>query len=371
MFPHVISLVPVVLTYHGSAGEVRSIASVSLTSEVFMIIRLNKAVLHVLDLDSAVSVYSKAELDLDEKPVKAYVSSLCRKSLGSTDCRHGKFASESELATNVSRYFHGAGEFVPLTTQMAQFLFGEIQRADGAKSTDMLVTDFLDGDDTRYLGLFLLEGKKAFVHEVSQADSMVSCDIVRRYGVLPAGTQRLASWALIRADNLEISYVDKPRSIDGQDVLVLPDGLLQCSSEASSRETIDCVTEIVEQVAEEHGANTALALSKAKAYVAEQVDEDESFSREGLAEQVFADSEPCQKAFSTAAEVRHLPERVAVDKRAVAQKRVRCHRIVTDTGIEVSFPAEYGENQEFIEFNTNSDGSILIELKNIGSIENK
>lgn len=153
-----------------------------------MIVRLNKAVLHVLDLDSAVSVLSKAELDLDEKPVKSYVQSICRKALGSTDCRHGNFGTDNALATKVSRCLHGADEFVPLTAEMAGFVFGEIQRADGAKSTDMLVADFMDGDDTRYLGLFLLEGKKAFVHDVSQAGSMVSCDIVRRYGVLPAAT---------------------------------------------------------------------------------------------------------------------------------------------------------------------------------------
>ena len=69
--------------------------------------------------------------------------------------------------------------------------------------------------------------------------------------------------------------------------------------------------------------------------------------------------------------MRHLPERVAVDRRAVAQKRVRCHRIVTDTGIEVSFPAEYGDDPEFIQFSTEENGLISIELKNIGSIENK
>ena len=189
--------------------------------------------------------------------------------------------------------------------------------------------------------------------------------------MLPAATQKLASWAVVRADNLEISYVDKPRTIDGQETLVLPEGLLQCTSEASARETIDCVTEIVEKVAEEHGANAALALSKAKAFVAEQVDECDSFSRDGLAEKVFEDSEPARKAFETEAEVRHLPENVAVDRRAVAQKRVRCHRIVTDTGIEVSFPAEYGDDPEFIQFSTEENGLISIELKNIGSIENK
>ena len=44
---------------------------------------------------------------------------------------------------------------------------------------------------------------------------------------------------------------------------------------------------------------------------------------------------------------------------------------MTDTGIEISFPVEYGENPEFIEFSTEENGLISIELKNIGSIENK
>ena len=44
---------------------------------------------------------------------------------------------------------------------------------------------------------------------------------------------------------------------------------------------------------------------------------------------------------------------------------------MTDTGIEVSFPAEYGDDPEFIQFSTEENGLISIELKNIGSIENK
>lgn len=336
-----------------------------------MIVRLNKAILHVLDVDSCVSVFSKAELDLEEKPVKAYVRSMCRKALFSTDARHGQFESGSELGGRLSKYFHGAEELASISSSIAHFIFGELERAEKQVSTDMLVADFLDADDVRYFGVFLLEGKKAFVHEVSQAGENVSCDIVRRYGVLPAATQKLSSWVLVRADTLGIMYVDKTRVIDGQEVLIIPDELLQCKSEASSREALDSVTEIVEKVAADHGANATLALSRAKAYVTEKVEEEGAFSRAGLTEEAFPDNEPAQKAFETQAEVRHIPNRVRIDKRMVAQKRVRNHRIVTDTGIEVSFPAEYGEDSDMIEFKTESNGLISISLKNIASIENK
>lgn len=336
-----------------------------------VIIRLNKAALHIMDLTSAVMVYSNTELDLEEKPVKAYVQSMCRKALGSTDCRHGKFPSGSDLSARISRYFHGAEELSELSSSIAKFLFEELSRAEKQSSADLLVADFLDGEDVRYFGLFLLEGKKAFVHEVSQAGSLVSCDIERHYGVLPAAAQKLNTWALVRADTMSIIYVDKTRIIDGQEVLVLPEELFSCKSEASSRETIDCVTEIVETVASNHGKNTTVALSRAKAYVTENVQTSSTFSCEGLAEEVFSENEGAREAFKTQVEVRHLPKIVAIDKRAVEQKRVRNHRIVTDTGIEVSFPAEYGEDPDMIEFTTEANGLISISLKNIGSIENR
>mgnify|MGYP002577316065 CR=1 FL=1 len=47
-----------------------------------------------------------------------------------------------------------------------------------------------------------------------------------------------------------------------------------------------------------------------------------------------------------------------------------CHPLPL-TGIDITFPAEYGENPDFIEFVSGPNGLINIELKNIGHIENR
>ena len=54
-----------------------------------------------------------------------------------------------------------------------------------------------------------------------------------------------------------------------------------------------------------------------------------------------------------------------------AKRVTKSHKIRTDTGIELTFPAEYGENSDFIEFFSTPDGRIEIALKNIGAIENR
>ena len=66
-----------------------------------------------------------------------------------------------------------------------------------------------------------------------------------------------------------------------------------------------------------------------------------------------------------------VPERVPVERKQVERAAVRNHKIRTDTGIEISFPAEMGSNSEYIEFVNEPNGLISIELKNIGSIENR
>ena len=58
-----------------------------------------------------------------------------------------------------------------------------------------------------------------------------------------------------------------------------------------------------------------------------------------------------------------VPERVPVERKQVERAAVRNHKIRTDTGIEISFPAEMGSNSEYIEFVNEPNGLISIELK--------
>lgn len=113
----------------------------------------------------------------------------------------------------------------------------------------------------------LLGSKQAFMHEVGREEGEVRNDIARHYAILPNPSQKVPSYAIVRASTMEIGYVDKKRKIAGEDRMLIPDGLLQCDTGVSGKEVIDTVTRVVEEVAEEHGANTAVALAKVKAAV--------------------------------------------------------------------------------------------------------
>lgn len=358
--------------------------------------KINHAILHVLDFTSCVNVFSEDELDLSNKDVKSYVTRIARHALSGIDNKHGEFSDDSGFAQELQSYLRGQASFTDLSRQIAQFLADEFNRMESPTSCDVLVVDFedepkppavsdeADDDETaqaalaaayaaravRCFGILLLESKPAFMHEVGRASDGVVCNsIERHHAILPSPSQKMASYALVDVRTMQIQFVDKVRTVAGEERMVLPDGLLQCSVEASSKEVLDTTMRLVEQVADEYGANSAQAVARAKAYVSDPSRESDEVPFDEFADEVFTDDAPRQRLEQVAQE-ESIPERVRMEQ-SIAQRVAKRHKIRTDTGIEISFPAEYSQTPEFIEFTSAPNGLIQIELKNIGSIENR
>lgn len=333
--------------------------------------KINHAILHILDFDSAVNVMSQRELDIESRTVRNFVTTHLRRARTSADNKRATFAENSAFGGELKGYFFGEREFVDLSQLIAEFISSELTKAEKAESTDVLVADFDDDEDARWFAVMLLGSKQAFMHEVGREEGEVRNDIARHYAILPNPSQKVPSYAIVRASTMEIGYVDKKRKIAGEDRMLIPDGLLQCVTGVSGKEVIDTVTRVVEEVAEEHGANTAVALAKVKAAVAEKVEDDEELPPWDIVDEVFEDEPVIKESVRAALTEEKVPERVPVERKQVERAAVRNHKIRTDTGIEISFPAEMGSNSEYIEFVNEPNGLISIELKNIGSIENR
>ena len=350
---------------------------------------INHAILHVLDFVACTNTYAAEEIDLTQKEAGRYVARLAHKALSDIDNKRGAFAEGSRFADELARYRAGEQDFVGLSRAIAEYIARELGHMEKPVSTDVLVVDFDDtvekttdalseeeiderfeGREHRYLAMLLLESKQAYVHELDYGEAGERNGIARHRAVLPNPSQKIPSYAVVDLRTLQVVFADKKRTIDGEERWLIPDGLLQCSIEASSKETFAAVAEVVEAVAEEYGANTAMALSRTKAYVAQNAEESDDLDLGELAGEVFAEDEPMRERFEAVARAYELPERVTVEREA-ARRVAAKHKIRTDTGIEITFPAEYSRNPEYLTFTSEADGTISIELRNIGHIENR
>lgn len=250
--------------------------------------KINHAILHVFDFVSCVNVFSQEELDLSDKNVKSYVQRVAKHALGNIDNKRGEFEAESGFKNELCDYLNGQSNFTDLSLMIADFLGSELGRMEQPASCDLLVVDFEDsprapklaaddlaemsedeaataqaeldaafaGRNARYFGLLLLESKPAFMHEVGKAEDGASVNrIERHHAILPSPSQKISSFALVDVRTMSVQFVDKAREIAGEERYLIPQGLLQCTMEASSKELIDTTMRLVEEVANEYGAN--------------------------------------------------------------------------------------------------------------------
>ena len=197
--------------------------------------KVNHAILHILDFESAVNVMSQRELDLDTRAVRSFVTSHLRRARTSGDNKRGAFAEDSAFAGELKSFFFGERDFIDLSQQIAEFVSGELAKAEKIESTDVFVADFEDDDDVRWFAVMLMNSRMAFMHEVAREGGEVRNDIARHYAILPSPSQKVASFALVRAGTMDVYFQDKKRKIAGEDTFLIPDGLLVSASTGVAR----------------------------------------------------------------------------------------------------------------------------------------
>lgn len=331
-------------------------------------LQINKAIVHVLDYNSGVTVFSEEELDVDSDIAQGFLKKHLLKSLEDGGLTESVFLDDSGFARHLRKYLDGELSFREFSTLAGQVASDAVSKVVPPFSTDLILCDFV-WDQTRYFGVLFLYNRVGYTHTVIQDQGRMKNEIIKHYSILPSPSQKIESCAFVNIQTGQIQYADKPRSIDGQEVSLLPDLLLGCTRSLSPKESVKIVSTIVEKIAEEHGQNTAEVLSKAKNYLVETSESGGRVQPKELGAELFESSPAMQAEFTEEVKRAGVPDAIPMGKKAVQVNRT--HKIRTDTGIEISFPVDYFDNQEYMAFINNPDGTLSIELKNIGKIMNR
>ncbi len=330
---------------------------------------INHSILHIIDFNSDICVFSQRELNPDNTSVKDFIEKHLSHVQSDSRGQPGVFFDKSWFFSSLKAYAKSEIDFIKFSTVIANSIYENMLTEEKANSLDLLVADFSQDDDS-FITLLLMNSRLAYTHQVVKNDGVIQNEIIQHYAILPATSQKVDSFAIINKRTAEIFFVDKRRYINGKDVFILKEKVLQCLSNSSSKDVLKEVSGIVSKIAEANGINSAVALSRAKNFIFENSELSDILSTEELGKEVFADSDDLQHEYEELIHSAKLPKEIKL-KKSLAVRTGKNHKIKTDTGIEITFPAEYFENHDFIEFINNPDGTISIELKNIGKIINK
>ena len=138
----------------------------------------------------------------------------------------------------------------------------------------------------------------------------------------------------------------------------------------STKESFNAVERIANKVAKEYGSDGIDESAKIKDYVKNTALVKERIDVNEVAQKVFDKSPTAREEFLVKTQKAMVPETFSMNQ-YITKKINKNMRIVSDNGIEISFPAEYYNDGDNIVISENEDGSISIRINNLRQIENK
>ncbi len=330
------------------------------------LIEVKRAILHILDLNSGVPVFSDEELD---REIFEFLQKHLEKAWKDAAAHTSAIGEINPVRVKLQAYQGDAALFAEVSQEFGQKLHQDLLLCGEERAVDLVAVDFLAAG-VRQFGLLVYQNQLGYTHKVAHSGNQVRNEIIQHYAILPNPTQKVSMFAFVDMENWTVKFADKKRILDGEETFLLPDRLLNCTMPVSPKDTIKKVHTIVNKVAEEYGQNAAQAVSRAKAYLMEASETETEIQPEKVGRQVFATHPGMQQSYLEQVALASLPKATPVE-RDYAVRTNKSHKIKTDTGIEITVPSDFFNNPDYIEFVSNDNGTISINIKNVGKIINR
>lgn len=334
-------------------------------------IKINKAILHILDNNHEAPVLSARELEID-KDVSDFLAKHISKVLVDGDLKKAWFNPDgNEISNLCSRLSQDEALFVNVSCELAGRLFVIMRQNPAIPSADVIFCLF-DTLEARYLALLKLNYRSSYIHYVSNTDEGSVNRLVRQKTTLPGEGQKVDEAVLVNLADIELEVLEKQYEICDKKEPYLSKYFLKCRSELSCAQKIKVLDKAVSKISRKHLDKDFDKVTKLRSCLAESMEETNEIKVDQVAERVFGGNTAFKEEYLAEIKKAGLVENtVVIPEHNNTGKKFRTQRLKTDSGIEINFPSHFYGDKDVMEFINNPDGTISILIKNVGKVVNK
>ncbi|WP_303871957.1 nucleoid-associated protein [Acetobacterium wieringae] len=331
-------------------------------------ISINKAILHVLDTNASIPVLSDMLLNMTVV-VKEYVEKHVSRSLKDPEIKRTVFRVGSPFKERIIDYKNNPHELTRVSCEISQLFFDYMLENIEIPSADLIFVDF-NIEHENYLGIFKFNYKQGYIHYVN-TDSGLTNDILVQPCVLPTESQKLDEFILINLSSEELLVKEKQYLINNEKAYYISSQLIFCEPAISEKEAFDIVDKTVKEVIVREYGGDYEKLNAVKTVLAGDYETENEIDVDNLAKVVFDGDSTIQDRFRSSLEEKGLYDKKIPVTSNIEKKIYSKQKFITDTGIEISIPTDQLKRNDIIEFRNNPDGTISVEIKNIGLLNHK
>lgn len=320
--------------------------------------QIKEAYLHVLDAVNDVKLLSERHMHID-MDIEDYA------------IKHvDGFFEHLDIATSplqtVQKIDFNSDSFKEVSLGVAELFFEVMQQSEEIKPCDLMCLSF-DKDGASFFGFLKLNFRTSFAHAVELEDNLIINKIIRQVTTLPYKSQKVEEGFLVDLTNGLVHIKDKMIALEGKKGKYISETVLGIGSTITPKRKIDMIAKTAEKIIEKYDEMPLVGVAKVKQMLTAHLDESGSVNMTEIVESCF-DTETAKEAYVNALREKGIEPETLVINESQRKKLKRTQKIKTASGVEIILPFEYVSRSENLEIVSHSDGSVSIQLKNLGEL---
>lgn len=333
-------------------------------------IRIQQAVVHIMDSALGMPVLSDTVLECGSDFADFLKAHIFRIDT-SDEIRSCKFTEESTIFPLVEEW--KPEHFLEVSQKIAGELYTIMNQNIDIPAADLLVVEYAV-EKHSYLALLKMNYKTSYTHLTNADPWGNNNDIIMQKAILPGETQKLAEAAILDLSAPEyVRLVEKKYDVNGVKTNYFSKLFLKCQGSLSSKTKLAIVNKAVADVQKKyfHESEQFEVQMETKSILNEEFSSQGGFEVPVVIDKIFKEHPQMKEEVQEKLEKYNLTEAVVEPQNPATTRKFTKQHLMTDTGIELKIPMEEYNNKDRIEFITNTDGTISVLIKNVGSIESK
>lgn len=331
--------------------------------------QIQKMIVHVLDCEHNVLVFSDLKIEEFDETAEKMITSKINKIFQSNTLKDAYFHETSEYVKKIREYKEENISFEELSKQLTQNYFDTKMRLGQYLSSDMWCVEVLH-EDRRYFMMVENTYQDGLTHHIAYEEQGVKNEIIPYKTLLSSSMRKNDQAILVELFDESVKVIEQKIESEGKKRNFISEFIIDAGSKPSYKESITVVEKVSKQMSEKYDISEIDVLPKMKKMIVESADNQTEIKVDEMAEVLFNEYPLAKSDFKDEMRKSGIEKEINVPNKKPTKSN-KLQKITTDTGIEISFPVDYIDSKDMIEFKNNPDGTILIQLKNINKINSK
>lgn len=332
-------------------------------------LEFEKSIIHILDCEHNTMITSNECITEFQPEVEKMLQTKGGKVFSSAAKKSGQFKETSATKLWIEQYKTKGLSFEELSEKMADHIFQLKMKYALYQPSDVLISEVLQ-DGRRYLLIIDNAYSEGITHHLQQEDETILNTIIPYRTLLSTNLVKADRAFLIELSDMSVHCVEAKVEIEAQHVNFFADVVFQSTTAPSYQEAVKSITKITEEMGEKYDLNEVELLPRMKSIIKDNVDTQTPINIDEVAKVLFADKPLAKGDFKEELRKQGVQEDIGVEY-VKSAKSEKVQKIKTDKGIEIIIPVDFMNSKDFVEFQTQPDGTISIQLKNINRLTSK